>query len=119
MPARRPGGGLIRAQARALVEALLDETIIKAVDSLEDKRFRKQLREIKKTNPRLFYKIVRKYKRWRAKPESVNFEPKHSGLYAVELPKGHHAVCDFDGKIVTWRFIGPYDDYKKYLDDAR
>ncbi len=107
------------AQAKALVEALLAEVVLRATDSIELPPFRKQLYNIKHSNKMLFDAIVKKYKRWRANPESLNFEPKHSGLYAVELPSGYHAVCSFVGGKVLWEMIGVYMAYSRYLDKRR
>lgn len=80
-------------QALALVEALLNEVVIVPTDSVEDPTFKRQLYDIKRSDPQFFDLIIRKYRQWRHDPLALNFIPKFSRLYAAELPGGWRAVA--------------------------
>ena len=96
--------------------ALIKEAVIRASKSLLTPEFR---RGYNKLGPQFQTIVQLKYARWRATPDSLNFEPKFYKIYVVEVTSAIHAICEVQGTIVRWLWIGNYKDYTSKLDLLR
>lgn len=94
------------------IVAILLEAVVRRPRSVLIKPFKKMYENI----PAIVkMQATKKYRRWRKNPESLNFEPKYSNIYGIELTGGYHAICRVEDEMVTWLFIGNYKDYDAFL----
>ena len=94
----------------------LKEAIVNASKSTVAPEFRKRL---KKLSPQVQAATQVKYFRWRKDYHTLNFEPKFSNIYAVEVNNDIHALAEITGTVVRWTWIGNYKDYTHRLDLLR
>ena len=96
--------------------SLLQEATIRATKSFLSPEFR---RGLNKQSPQVQEIAQLKYIRWRATPETLNFEPKFYKIYVVEITRDVHAICEVLGTVVRWIWVGGYRDYMARLDLLR
>lgn len=96
--------------------ALIKEATIRASQSFLSGEWR---RGFKKQSPQVQDIAELKYVRWRQKAETLNFEPKFSNIYVVEVTRDVHSICEVNGTVVRWLWIGNYKDYTAKLDALR
>lgn len=95
---------------------MLNEIAVKSSKSLLSKEFRKQL---EKLPPSIQQITQQKYLRWRADYQTLNFEPKFKNINVVEVTRLIHAICEVNGPVVYWLWIGKYDQYMTQLNVYR
>jgi hypothetical protein len=95
---------------------MLNESTIIAKRSLLSKTFRSQL---EKLPPSVREITSKKYFRWRKDPQTLNFENKFKNVFAIEVTRLIHAICEIDNGVVYWMWIGKYDQYAAQLNIIR
>ena len=95
---------------------MLNESAVKASKSLLSKNFRSQL---EKLPPNIQQITSQKYLRWRADYRTLNFENKFKNIFAIEVTRLIHAICEVNGSTVYWLWIGKYDQYATQLNVIR
>ena len=95
---------------------IINEAVITPSKSLLTAEFR---RGYKNLSPQVQAIAELKYIRWRLVPSSLNFEPKFFNVYVIEITRDFHAICQVDGTIVRWLWIGNYKNYTARLDALR
>lgn len=105
--------------AEDIVGLLLETTVVPTVSRVA-RTFR---RELEDAPPDIQEICSDKYVRWRENPARVNFEPKHSGWFAVEITRKWHALCKVEGPLtgatVTWYRLLNYNTYSAFLSAMR
>ena len=96
--------------------ALINEAVIRPSQSTLTPEFR---RGFKRLPPQVQTIAELKYTRWRANPSTLNFEPKFYNIYVVEVTRDIHAICEVNGSVVRWLWIGNYNEYNTRLDLLR
>ena len=95
---------------------MINEATIQRVKSLLTPKFRRQLRNL---SPQIQQIAKDKYIRWKQRPESLNFEPKFSNIYVIEITNDVHAISMLEGTVITWLWCGNYKNYSAELDALR
>jgi len=95
---------------------MITEAIVLAAHSYLNKEFRKGFKNLP---PQIQDIATKKYKRWRADHRTLNFEPKFSNIFAVEITRSVHAICEIIGRDVYWFWVGNYEEYTSLLNALR